>query len=187
MINAATEHARNLNVSSLHWLFTKEQDTALFKNQPEYMLRLGCQFHWHNQGYRDFDEFLATFTSSKRKKARRDRRRVAEAGIRFRRLRGPQLDAETWNYHLSAIAEASGRWLGAVVGDDVLVIEIGEAGLSEPRRLGRLDNKFAWVDVDPLGRFVVTAEKNGSVKLWDVHGDTPPTVLRGPPGTTSLL
>ena len=49
-------------------------------------------------------EFLQTFTSSKRKKARRDRRRVAEAGIRFRRLRGPALDADAWSIVYGFIA-----------------------------------------------------------------------------------
>ena len=102
------------------------------------------------------------------------------------RLGTPKFDPETWRYGRSAIARASGRWLGAVVGDEVMVIEIKEAGLSEPRRLGRLEDEFAWVGFDPMGRFVVTAEKNGSLKLWDVRGHAPPTLLRGPPGITGL-
>jgi predicted N-acyltransferase len=59
-------------------------------------IRKDCQFHWHNRNYKDFDDFLVTFTSAKRKKARRDRRRVHEAGIRFRRLHGSEIDTETW-------------------------------------------------------------------------------------------
>ncbi|MDH3949296.1 MAG: GNAT family N-acetyltransferase [Gammaproteobacteria bacterium] len=100
MINAATEHARNLNVSSLHWLFTNEQDTALFKNQPEYMLRLGCQFHWHNQGYQSFDDYLSHFSSSKRKKIRQERRRVKDQGISLEILHGDEASQEQWEtYH----------------------------------------------------------------------------------------
>jgi len=47
-------------------------------------------------GYDDFDDFLATFSSAKRKKARRERRRVAEQGISFRRLSGGEMDSATW-------------------------------------------------------------------------------------------
>ena len=43
-------------------------------------LRKDCQFHWHNQDYRTFDAFLQTFNANKRKKAKRDRSRVAEQG-----------------------------------------------------------------------------------------------------------
>ena len=45
------------------------------------MPRLDCQFHWRNDGYGTFEDFLAGFTAEKRKKLRRERRRVAEAGI----------------------------------------------------------------------------------------------------------
>ncbi len=48
------------------------------------MPRLDCQFHWRNEGYGGFEDFLAGFTAEKRKKLRRERRRVAEAGITCR-------------------------------------------------------------------------------------------------------
>ncbi|MCG6887539.1 MAG: GNAT family N-acetyltransferase [Proteobacteria bacterium] len=96
MINAATEHARNLQVSSLHWLFTNEQDTALFKAQPDYMLRLGCQFHWHNKDYQSFDDYLSHFSSSKRKKIRQERRRVKDQGITLEVLHGDEASDEQW-------------------------------------------------------------------------------------------
>ena len=48
-----------------------------------WLLRRDCHFQWHNRGYRDFDDFLSTFTAEKRKKARRERRRVPEAGHRI--------------------------------------------------------------------------------------------------------
>jgi predicted N-acyltransferase len=51
--------------------------------QAGLILRRDCQFHWFNRGYESFDAFLATFTAEKRKKAKRERRRVAEAGIEF--------------------------------------------------------------------------------------------------------
>src|SRR5262249_15509406 len=53
------------------------------------------QFQWTNRGYASFDAYLDTFTAEKRKKARRERRRVAEAGIRFETRMGEQLDERT--------------------------------------------------------------------------------------------
>ena len=40
--------------------------------------RLDCQFHWLNEGFATFDDFLAGFTAEKRKKVKRERRRVRE-------------------------------------------------------------------------------------------------------------
>ncbi|MGW8228613.1 MAG: GNAT family N-acetyltransferase [Gammaproteobacteria bacterium] len=100
MITAATEHARNLHVSTLHWLFTNEQDTALFKNQPDYLLRLGCQFHWHNKGYQSFEDYLSHFSSSKRKKIRQERRRVKDQAITLEVLHGDEASEAQWQiYH----------------------------------------------------------------------------------------
>ena len=56
------------------------------------MPRLDCQFHWRNEGYRSFDDFLSGFTAEKRKKLRRERRRVADAGIACRTITGAELD-----------------------------------------------------------------------------------------------
>ena len=50
------------------------------------------QFHWFNDGFKNFDEHLATFNSKRRKEVRRERRRVADQGIMFERLSGYQLD-----------------------------------------------------------------------------------------------
>jgi hypothetical protein len=70
------------HLSSAHALFFDEADRAAFA-QSGWLLRRDCQFHWTNQGYSDFEQYLASFTAEKRKKARRERRRVQEAGIHF--------------------------------------------------------------------------------------------------------
>ena len=51
-----------------------------------FLTRRDCQFHWHDRDYRDFEHFLESFTADKRKKVHRERRRIAEAGIRMRAL-----------------------------------------------------------------------------------------------------
>ena len=96
--------ARDRGYSSIHVLFPEEGEIPRLE-QAGMMIRKDCQFHWRNQNYRSFDDFLATFNSAKRKKARQDRRIVADQGIRFRRLTGRELDPATWSvvYELISI------------------------------------------------------------------------------------
>lgn len=96
LIRAALTYAGERDHSSLHVLFPREDELEILQ-QAGLQLRKDCQFHWHNQDYRSFDDFLGTFSSRKRKKARRDRRHVREAGIRFRWLSGRELDAAIWS------------------------------------------------------------------------------------------
>ncbi len=103
LITAATGLAAETGCSSVHFLFPAEEEKPLFE-ESGLLLRKDCQFHWQNRGYRDFDAFLSSFTSAKRKKARRDRRRVQESGITFRRLHGAELDADTWSTVYALIA-----------------------------------------------------------------------------------
>ncbi|MDE2250855.1 MAG: GNAT family N-acetyltransferase, partial [Gammaproteobacteria bacterium] len=78
--------------SSAHALFIDEPLRATAA-EAGWLLRRDCHFQWHNRGYRDFEDFLATFSADKRKKVRRERRRIAEQGISFRTCTGSQLDA----------------------------------------------------------------------------------------------
>ena len=89
------ESARTCGASGAHVNFTLPDDQAALE-QAGFMRRHDCRFVWRNHGYRDFDDFLGTFRSDKRKKARRERRRVAESGITFRTLRGEELDSALW-------------------------------------------------------------------------------------------
>jgi predicted N-acyltransferase len=96
LIGAAIKLADETDCSSLHILFPEPAEVELLREMGLHV-RKDCQFHWHNDDYGSFDEFLGTFSSAKRKKARRDRRRVAEAGIRFRWLTGSELDDDVWD------------------------------------------------------------------------------------------
>jgi predicted N-acyltransferase len=95
LIRGALAAATELGVSSLHVLFPTETEREHL-GRAGFLSRKGCQFHWHNDGYVDFDDFLGRFSSAKRKKAKRERRRVAEAGIEFEHLRGDQPTAAEW-------------------------------------------------------------------------------------------
>lgn len=87
--------AARRSLSSVHWLFAEPADAEALA-AAGYQLRLGCQYHWTNPGYSDFNAFLAGLTSKKRKNIRRERRRVAEAGIVLRTVHGDEADAALW-------------------------------------------------------------------------------------------
>lgn len=94
LAEAAIELAKALSVSSLHILFPNADDIAALR-EAGFLLREGVQFHWDNAGYADFEAFLAQLKNDKRKKIRQERRRVADAGVTFRRLSGRDVDADT--------------------------------------------------------------------------------------------
>jgi predicted N-acyltransferase len=95
MARAVIDYARGNQLSSWHVLFPTEE-TAADLDHAGLILRRDCQFHWYNHDYDSFEAFLATFTAEKRKKAKRERRRVAEAGIEFDTLHGGEMDASLW-------------------------------------------------------------------------------------------
>ncbi|MEX5744274.1 GNAT family N-acetyltransferase [Massilia sp. X63] len=82
-------------VSSTHVLFPPEEQARQLQDAG-FMLRSGVQFHWLNQGYKNFDEFLATLEQKKRKNIRAERRKVREAGVSLRRVRGRDATDADW-------------------------------------------------------------------------------------------
>ncbi|MFH1872588.1 MAG: GNAT family N-acetyltransferase [Pseudomonadota bacterium] len=95
LIEAALDATRELGASSWQCLFVEEEDRAWLA-AAGLLMRRGVQFHWFNRGYRDFDDFLAGFTADKRKKLKRERRAVAESGLRLEARHGDEIDAELW-------------------------------------------------------------------------------------------
>lgn len=108
----ALAHARQLKVSSLHVLFPDQEDIAILQ-QHDMLKRLGVQFHWHNNGYASFDDFLAALSSKKRKQLRQERRRVREADIGIEILNGHQANEAHWqcfhDFYCSTFYRKSGH------------------------------------------------------------------------------
>jgi predicted N-acyltransferase len=92
---ALIAHAQALRASSVHWLFPPARQTTALVDGP-WLRRVGHQFHWENRGYGSFDDYLAALTAEKRKKVRRERRQVVEAGIRVEVVPGMQAGAAQW-------------------------------------------------------------------------------------------
>jgi predicted N-acyltransferase len=128
------EHTDALGLSSAHWLFPRDGDIEVLAADG-LLIRTDIQYHWNNDGYADFDDFLARFNSRKRKKARRERRRVAEQGITLRRRRGDEMDAREWalahhfyystfekKWNVPVLTRAFFEEIGRTMGEHIIVV-----------------------------------------------------------------
>jgi predicted N-acyltransferase len=95
LVQKALELTRETDSSSLHWLFTDDADTDALQNYG-LLRRTGCHFHWHNRAYPSFDDFLQQLNSRKRKKIRRERRYITDAGIRMEIIHGNDASEALW-------------------------------------------------------------------------------------------
>ncbi|MBC7987068.1 MAG: N-acetyltransferase [Sphingomonadaceae bacterium] len=85
----------NNGLSSAHATFIAPEEVAVFE-RAGWLIREGSQFHWTNQGYAGFDDFLATLSSRKRKAIRRERKRALE-GLTIEHVTGAALTEAHWN------------------------------------------------------------------------------------------
>ena len=90
LLDVAKGLAQEHDFSSIHLQFLPAGEREAC-GAHGWLIRSDCQFHWHNRDYADFDAFLATFSSKKRKNVKRERRRIREAGIRHRIVAGDEL------------------------------------------------------------------------------------------------
>jgi len=95
MVAFTLEESQRYQISSIHWLFPAPADLEPMQEQG-FLTRLGCQFHWSNHGYRDFQDFLDALTAKRRKNIRRERRLVREAGLEVRILSGNEASEAQW-------------------------------------------------------------------------------------------
>jgi len=95
LVQGMVEVASNNQMSSLHVTFCTEAEAA---NGVEMglMHRTGLQFHWENDGYADFDGFLASLSSRKRKNLRRERAKANEFGGEIVALTGDMIEPHHW-------------------------------------------------------------------------------------------
>jgi len=83
--------------SSAHLLFLDERERDLAVADESFAGRVSHQYHFRNEGYRDFEDLLSRFRSEARKQIRRERRIVAEANLSIVTKTGLELDARDWN------------------------------------------------------------------------------------------
>jgi hypothetical protein len=99
LVEAALQLTRELGFSSFHSLFPTAPDQAILSRSGMKLLhRTGFQYHWNNDGYTGFDDFLAAMTHDKRKKIRQERRKLETLGIRFRWVNGTESTSADWDF-----------------------------------------------------------------------------------------
>lgn len=96
LIDGCHEVAESTRASSIHLLFLSPEEHDWVARDGRLMSRLSFQFHWRNEGYDDFEDFVGNFRSSMRKKLRKERRVAAEAKLQIEEHRGDQLSAKDW-------------------------------------------------------------------------------------------
>jgi predicted N-acyltransferase len=95
MADALAQACRKLKLSSVHAIFCTEAEYGTL-GEAGWLQRLGVQYHWHNRDFANFDDFLESLTSRKRKSIRRERRDANAAGLTFKTLRGADITPEYW-------------------------------------------------------------------------------------------
>lgn len=96
LIQGAVQLASNNHLSSLHITFCTEAE-AIAGEQMGLMRRVSQQFHWENRGYADFDAFLASLSSRKRKTIRKERERARDFGGQITALTGDAIQPRHWD------------------------------------------------------------------------------------------
>ncbi|OUI97394.1 hypothetical protein HK15_03565 [Acetobacter orientalis] len=96
LADALRQICGQLQLSSAHVTFCTTQNSTPL-SQRGWLPRLGMQYHWHNNGYQTFDDFLAALSSRKRKVLKRERRDANAAGLTFETLRGPDITPADWD------------------------------------------------------------------------------------------
>lgn len=91
-------HARG--ISSWHCLFPEKSELTLFLHE-QLVVREAVQFQWCNKPYADFEDYLSSFTSKRRKNLKRERRLVSEQGIQIKQLCGSEISERYWQHFFS--------------------------------------------------------------------------------------
>jgi len=112
--------------SSAHVTFAREAEWK-FLAEHGFLQRTDQQFHWHNQGFSGFDDFLATLNSRHRKAIKRERREAVAAGITIHWLTGSDITEDAWNAFFAFYMETGSRKWGRPYLTRAFFSQIGES------------------------------------------------------------
>lgn len=131
---------------------TDDESTSLFSDEvslempcSDHLQRLDCQYHWHNDSYADFDDFLSRCTAKRRKTIKRERRYVSDAGLRLEQRKGTTLNEQEWRWvHQFYSSTYDRKWgnpsltlkffenVGRLMGEQVLIVFAYDPDDEEP-------------------------------------------------------
>jgi predicted N-acyltransferase len=111
LLTTAETLCGRLDASSVHATFVPEDESALAVS-ADWLVRYDTQFHWHNQGYATFDDFLGTMSSRHRKIVKRERRDALAGGLTVKALSGSDLDEAAWDAFFEFYEDTGSRKWG---------------------------------------------------------------------------
>lgn len=134
LVESIEQQVARSGLSSAHLNFVADSDASAVASSA-WLPRFDWQFHWHNRGWLDFEDFLGALTSKKRKNIRQERAQVVRAGVTCEIRHGDELDASEWRalhrLYMStfdahgnhpALTEAFFRHLGATMPRQILAV-----------------------------------------------------------------
>jgi uncharacterized protein len=166
LIDSLAEISERSSVSSLHCTFCTAEEAAAFE-KAGWLIRHGVQYHWSNNGYKTFDDFLAAMSHSRRKSIRRERRDVAAQGLVVEVLTGDALELRHWDkFYEFYMATGDRKWGRPYLTRDFF------------RRLNGMANRVALVMASKDGEYVAGAlnligEDTLYGRNWGSYGEYP--------------
>jgi len=163
LANAARQFCHTEDYSSVHWLFVTQTESHVLTTDkpieqnsstqpenvaeqgspedkyvaasPDLLRRIDCQYHWRNDNYNSFEDFLEQCTAKRRKTIKRERRHVSDAGIRVEQRIGSTLSEQEWlwvhelyqstfdrKWGNPSLTSAFFKRIGALFGGNVLIV-----------------------------------------------------------------
>jgi hypothetical protein len=167
LATALEQACGSLALSSVHVTFcSREEWDGL--GDAGWLKRTGMQFHWENEGYSSFDDFLGALSSRKRKVLRRERRDANAAGLTFEALSGADIKERHWDaFYAFYQSTVDKKWGSAYLTRSFFSL------LSE--RLGdKVVLMFADLDGKPVaGALNLAGDEALYGRNWGCHGDWP--------------
>lgn len=96
LLEGAHSVAQKTSASSIHFLFVTQPEQDILANEHQLLPRVTYQFHWRNDHYQDFEDFLKGFRSSQRKQTKKERQKAAATGLTLCVKRGADLSEAEW-------------------------------------------------------------------------------------------
>jgi predicted N-acyltransferase len=166
LIGAAEAVVRQNGLSSAHATFIAEPEVALFE-RAGWLIRIDSQFHWHNDGYRSFDDVLAVLSSRKRKTLRKERSAALE-GLTVEHVSGAAITEAHWDAFWAFYQDTGSRkWGHPYLSRDFFTL-LGE------RMADRILLVFAIRDGLPIaGALNLIGEDTLYGRYWGTLADVP--------------
>lgn len=173
LLSALETIARQNQISTAHMNFITDDDRRILEDKG-WMIRTGVQFHWQNNKYQTFDDFLASLTSRKRKTLRKERQSLQQHGITFHQLTGDAITADHWDrFYQFYMATIEKKWGGAYL-TETFFHQIG-AGMADEILLvmAQRDGQFIAGALNFIGQKTLYGRNWGCVEeVPNLHFET---------------